>query len=163
MLAIKFEKKMAGETNYLSDTFVKSLLGGSVAEALFDVVSPATLAADTGFLNTCYAASAVISRAISSMGYTAPTDGTAVTPTQYFINLATLGEFVVICYNRPGKRLPLPDGWQYATWMIARKEILSGEIELDLPTNVIDAHGGISATSDTDSPTVFARKDYTLI
>lgn len=151
------------ETNYLSSTFVTAILGTDVCNALFDIVSPATLAADTGFLQTCYAASAAISRAISSNGYTAPTTGTGDSPTQIFINLAALGEFVNLCYNRPTKRIPLPEGWQYASWWLARKEIMSGEVDLDLPVSVIETSGGISATSATDSPQIFNRSNYVLI
>ena len=151
------------EVNYLSATFVTSLLGTDVCNALFDIVSPATLAADTGFLQTCYAASAAISRSISNNGYTAPTTGTADTPTQIFINLATLGEFVNICYNRPTKRIPLPEGWQNASWWNARREIMSGDIDLALPVSPIEHSGGISATDPGASPQIFDRANYRLI
>jgi len=45
--------------------------------------------------------------------------------------------------------------------MVARKEILSGDMELDLPTTGDgSAHGAIVSTSITDSPTIFHRADF---
>lgn len=152
---------MAGETNYLSVAYVCAMWKESTILALFDSANTTALASDAGFLETCYAASAVISRAVTSAGYVAPTDGTATTPTQKFINLATFGEFVWICHSKPSKRLPLPEGWENDSWMIARKEILSGDTELDLPM-ISDGsgHGAIISSLETDHPTIFHRSNF---
>ena len=152
---------MAGEVNYLSVDYVCAKLDQAFVLALFDAVDVAALATNAGFLNTCYDASAVISLAITSAGYVAPTTGTATTPTQKYINLAALGEMVMQAYPKARKRVRLPEGYEDAAWMAARKEILDGDMELDLPSSSDGAtHGGITATSTSDSPTIFHRSDF---
>ena len=152
---------MAGEVNYLSVEYVCAKLDQAFVLALFDAADTTALATNAGFLNTCYDASAVISLAITSAGYVAPTTGTATTPTQKYINLAALGEMVMQAYPKARKRVKLPEGEDKSAWMVARKEILSGDMELDLPTTGYgSAHGAIVSTSITDSPTIFHRADF---
>lgn len=157
---------MAGETNYLTVDYVCAKLDQAFVLALFDAVDVAALATNAGFLNTCYDASAVISLAISSAGYVAPTTATATTPTQKYINLAALGEMVMQAYPKARKRVRMPEGYEQhgieaTAMMVARKEIMAGEMDLDLPlANIEGALGGISATSTSDSPTLFHRSDF---
>ena len=153
---------MAGETNYLSVDYVCAKLDETFVLSLFDAASKVALATNEGFLQTCYDASAVISLAISSAGYVAPTVGTATTPTQKYINLAALGEFVMQAYSKARKRVPLDEpGIDGTAWMLARKEILSGDMELDLSsTGDGSAHGAVLSTDTTDSPTIFHRSNF---
>ena len=137
--------------NFLSVTYVDNLIGTRVRTALF---TEGITYKSAAFLGTCCAATAVIQNAIQSAGYEVPG-----TTTDEFIKLATLGEFVRIAFARPDKKLQLPEDYDSSAWMTARKLILSGDAELSLSQSVTEGHGGISATSTTDSPTVFHRAD----
>jgi len=148
-------------TNYLTDDYVCALLGDAIVRALFDIGSGDDIGANTSFLETCYSASATIAIALGKAGYTAPTS-LSDTPTDYFIKEATLGEFVILCYNRPVKRIPLPEGWQYASWMNSRKAILEGEADLNLPTSTTEQHGGIACSSSDDYPMIFSRENMEI-
>jgi hypothetical protein len=140
--------------NYLTATYVDNLIGNKVRTALFTDGATYKTAAFTG---VCVAATAVIKNAIKTAGYTAPS-----TTTDEFIILATLGEFVNLAFNRPDKRIPLPQNWQGSAYMTARKAILSGESSLDLTVDTEAGHGGISITASDSSnnPQIFSRNDY---
>lgn len=140
---------------YIDQTYVNNMIGSAVRTALFTDAGVYSAAALTA---TIEAATGVIQNAIRSAGYTAP-----ATTTDQFIMLATLGELVWLGYNRPDKRLPLPEGWANSSMAKARAAILSGEAELDLPIDTTGATGGISSTDYSDSatgcPTIFHRHD----
>lgn len=140
---------------WVTTTYVDNLLGGKLRTALFTEGSTYKTAAFNG---TAQAATAIIKNAVQSAGYTAPGD----TTTYEFLKLATLGEFARIAYARKDKNLKFPEDWQDSAWMNARKAILSGEAELDLPQSTVAGHGGIVFTShaDDDSPTIFNRSDF---
>jgi hypothetical protein len=143
--------------NYLTATFVDSIIGSDVRVALFTNTSGTYKT--IGFLNTCIAATSIIRNAIKSAGYTPPADNAVGDP---FIQMAALGEFASIAFNRPDKVLPLPEDWRASPWMLARKAIMSGEAQLDLEVSTSAGHGGImvSSSADEDYPPIFTRESF---
>lgn len=134
---------------YLDTSYVDAHLGTAVRQALFTPQDGSYSSAN--FNTVCQAATSVIETALRNSGYTPPTATVATASTvDGYVRLATLGCFVDLAYNRPEKRLRLPQGWEDNPAKTAYRAIIDGDADLSLTPSVAGGIGGFvfSETSD---------------
>jgi len=125
---------------YISETNVKARLGTGVHDALAALtgVSITQLRED---------ATAVIQSALRNSGYATPS-----TTTDVVVMLATFGVFLELACAIPEASIALPEQWTANEYYRARKDIVSGVVELTGHSrSIAGSVGGIVASDPDDT------------
>jgi|GEM_PF-2703771 len=137
---------------YIDTDFVDALLSQDVREELFTDGGAYVSANFTALVNI---ASERVRGWAASSGYE---DAMGDTTTDYRVMLATFGVFVDLAFDRPGKMLAKPPGWETHPSRTAIEEIHAGKMKLVTDPNTSGAVGGMIFSSSTDRPAYTDRE-----